>query len=218
MSSSDGLGRSEFADRLRLVMLLDACEAADLTPISLRRFHALAFLANVLAPVWSIESYDGKVLKRDGGPFYPLLQVQLDSLIGLGVVSIRDVHYVIESDDSCRLDGRLCLNAQRSRFVTDVAQTFRSERALTSFLRRLTFAASRVGKPLEELVFFDPTWSDPRTGAGDVIDFAEWRWANYTAFTAESFDRLGTEGFRINQSEKLQLYMRLLERRSLGQP
>jgi hypothetical protein len=214
--TDDARPRSAFSDRLRLVLLLDACEAADLTPVPLRRFHALAFLANVLAPVWSVESYDGKVLKRQGGPFYPRLQRELDVLIGLGITSINDVQYIVENDLRCRLDGKLSLNSDRSRALIAAAQSFEAERVMVSFLRRLAFAASRLHKPLEDLVLFDPTWSDQRTGTGDVIDFAEWKWANYTAFAAESFDTLSKISLKTSRSEKLQLYMHLLDRRAHG--
>jgi hypothetical protein len=208
--------RSVFSDRLRLILLLDACEAADLSPVPLARFHAIAFLANVLSPVWSVESYDGKILKRQGGPFYPALQYELDALIGIGVANIHNVRYLVETDESCRLDGTLSLNIDRSRQLISVSTRFEEEREISSFLRRLAFAASRLHRPVEDLVAYDPTWADRRTGTGDVIDFAEWSRANYSAFAAESFDGCFPNRFKTGSGEKLQLFMRLLEQRANG--
>jgi hypothetical protein len=169
-------------DRLRLLLLLDACEAADLAPVPVMRLHALAFLSNVLSPIWSAESYDGKILKRRGGPFYPELQRQLDRLVGLGLVAVHDVRHV-EEEGKWRIEARFSL-------MPGMAQ------------------------PLEDLVKFDATWSDARTGVGDVIDFAEWRRANYSAFAARMFENLSAKGATIGRGDKLHLYMRFLERKA----
>lgn len=200
-------------DRLRLLLLLDACEAADLSPVPIARLHALAFLANVLAPVWSIGSYDGKILKRRGGPFYPELQKELDRLVGLGFVEVTGVRH-IEDEGHWRLEGAFALNISITREIIEVAKSFADERAVISFLRRLAFVVSRLRDPIEKLVEFDATWSDKRTGVGDVIDFSEWKSANYSAFAAEMFDDLGPKGPTIGRGDKLPLYMRFLERKA----
>jgi len=205
----------QLTDRLRLVLLLDACEAANLTPIPVRRFHALAFLANVLAPIWSVGSYDGKILKRKGGPFYPELQKQLDRLVGLGFVAVSGVRHVNE-EGQWRLEGSFGLNSSMTAEIVSTAKLFHSERASMEFLRRLAFAASRLKEPLENLVLFDVTWSDGRTGTGDVIDFSEWKAANYSAFAANTFDKVAPHGLSAGRGDKIQLYMRLLERKAHG--
>ena len=211
--SSGHHNAESLSDRLRLVLLLDACEAADLTPVPIARLHALAFLANVLAPIWSVASFDGKILKRRGGPFYPELQRQLDRLVGLCLVEVSNVRH-FEDDGQWRLDGSFSLNAPRSRQIIELASNFSEERDAIVFLRRLAFAASRLRTPLEELVLFDATWSDKRTGVGDVIDFSEWKAANYSAFAADTFGELGPEGPTIGRGDKLPLYMRYLERKA----
>lgn len=203
-------------DRLRLILLLDAAEAADMTPIPLMRLHAFAFLANVLSPIWSVRSYDGKILKRRGGPFYPELQKELDRLVGLGFVEVSDVRY-IEDEGQWGLGASFALRAKSTMPVIELTRSFRAEREASEFLRRLTFAASRLREPLEALVLFDATWSDRRTGVGSVIDFSEWREANYSAFAAQSFSTLGPSGPAIGRGEQLPLYLRYLQRRVHGQ-
>jgi len=205
--------KDEYADRWRLVLLLDACEAANLCPIPLARIHALAFLANVLAPVWSTQSYDGKILKRRSGPFYPELQVQLDRLVGLGFVTISSVSYVEEDDGQWALVGSFALNDELSQPVLSLANRFSEEKITREFFRRLAYAASRLSRSLEDVVEFDATWSDTRTGEGDIVDFSEWRRANYSAFTANFFENLTTAGSQKTAGDKLQMYMHLLDRR-----
>lgn len=201
--------RDSLNDRFRLILLLDACEAADMSPVPVMRLHALAFLANVLSPIWSVRSYDGKILKRRGGPFYPELQKELDRLVGLGFVTVTDVSHV-QDEGRWRLSGSFALRSETSNAIVDLAKSFRIERQTIEFLRRLAFAATRSTKPLEDLVQFDATWSDKRTGVGDVIDFSEWKEANYSAFAAQTFDKLGPFGPTIGKGEKLPLYVRFL--------
>lgn len=205
--------RREHSNSLRLILLLDACEAADLTPVPVARFHALAFLANVLAPVWSESSFDGKILKRRAGPFYPELQRELDRLVGLGLVTVHDVGHVKERG-LWRLDGSFALEDRRAKGVINFADSFETERATKEFFRRLTFASARLKVPIEQLVVEDVTWADKRTGTGDVIDFSEWQAANYSASAAQYFDRVSPRGLRLSRGDRLQLYMHLLERRA----
>ena len=201
------------SNRLRLVLLLDACEAADLTPIPVSRFHAIAFLANILAPVWSENSFDGKILKRSGGPFYPILQRELDRLVGLGIATVHGVGHVKEKG-RWRLDGSFALNNDKAQPIIDWFEAFEAERATRDFFRRVAFAIARLKYPIEQLVTEDVTWSDRRTGTGDVIDFSEWQLANYSASAAEYFSRVSPQGLRMSRGDKLQLYMHLLERRA----
>jgi hypothetical protein len=215
MADSTSLGPGEYADRWRLILLLDACEAANLCPIPLARIHALAFLSNVLAPVWSTRSYDGKILKRRGGPFYPELQAQLDRLVGLGFVTISNLSHT-EENGQWTLAGSFALNEDLTRPVLSLADVFTDEQITREFFRRLTYATSRLTRSLESVVEFDATWSDNRTGEGDVVDFAEWRRANYSAFTANFFEKLTTTGSQKTAGDKLQMYMLLLDRRREG--
>lgn len=213
--SSFGTAPRHFNDRLRLMLLLDACEAANITPIPVMRIHALAFLANVLGPIWSVESYDGKILKRKGGPFYPELQAELDRLVGLGLVEIRGVRHD-EENGRWRLEGEFSLNGAMSHGLIETARLFSAERKVIVFMRRLAFAAARLSHPLESVVAFDAIWSDQRTGTGDVIDFSEWRNANYSALVGDRFENTVPKGIRVSRGDKLQLYMSFLERSAHG--
>lgn len=212
MANSTPSASDDYADRWRLILLLDACEAANLCPIPLNRLHALAFLANVLAPVWSAQSYDGKILKRKGGPFYPELQAQLDRLVGLGFVLISNVSHS-EEEGEWNLAGSFALNENLTRPLIALGDLFGEERLARIFFRRLAYAASRLSRPLESVVELDATWSDTRTGEGDVVDFAEWRRANYSAFAANFFEKLTATGSQKTAGDKLQMYMLLLDRK-----
>lgn len=214
MSSS--LDSEILRDRLHLLLLLDACEAADLAPVPLARLHALAYLANVLAPIWSLASTDGKVLKRDAGPFYPELQQQLDRLVGLGLVEVHDVDYILV-ENQWQLRASFALASERPVRVLETALKFAAERQTSNFFRRLAFAIARLGVPVDRVVQHDATWSDRRTAIGDVVDFAEWKTANYSARAAALFADYLPAGVSATRGDMLQLYVRLLERRAHGE-
>ncbi|MFC7334430.1 hypothetical protein [Rhodocista pekingensis] len=202
-------------DRIRVLLLLDALEAADMGPVPVMRLHAFALLADLLGPIWGVDSHDGKILKRQGGAYYPRLQRQLDMLVGLGFVEVTNVSYAFENGLS-RLEGCFQIASGRAEEVIASVRMFSEEERAVSFLRRLAFSLQRVSLPIEKLIRVDATWADQRTGTGDVIDFSEWKSANYSAYSAQLFARLVDPDLKIGCGERTQLYVRLLEHRAHG--
>jgi hypothetical protein len=203
--------------RIRLVVLLDAAEQAGLTPIPILRLHTLAYLSNVLAPVWDMPALEGKVLKRQGGPFYPALQHDLDRLVGMGVAVILGLDHVLDEDKRWRLEGSYRLNRALADRIVRRLLEFESERRLTNFLQELAFAVSTLSDDdLDRAMTEDATYSDPLIGVGNVVDFAEWQRKNYTANAARYFDNLLPGGARATPGEKLHLYVRHLHSRVHG--
>ena len=203
---------SPFSNRVRLLLLLEACEYADIAPVSVGDIHALAFLADLLAPVWSQDSYERKILKARQGPFYRELQRELDCLVGLGLVEVHDISYK-RSHSRWELAALFSVNFDHAEQALRSVQAFSTERETSEFLRSLVLSVARTDTAISGAAERDVTWSDKRTSVGDVIDFAEWKEANYTAAAANFFDRVAPHGLRTTQGEKLQLYMRLLEER-----
>src|ERR1700722_19243301 len=107
---SDGGILQSLRQRARVIQLVDAAERAGITPIPSRKLHAFAYLADVLSPVWNLPSFDGKILKLEGGPHYPDLQREMDRLVILGLLQISDMTYVERGRDGARLDASYALN------------------------------------------------------------------------------------------------------------
>ena len=202
--------------RVRLVVLLDAAEAAGLVPIKILRLHAFAYLSNVLAPVWDLSVLDGKVFKRRGGPFYPTLQRDLDRLVGAGIVEITRLGHARDDDGRWRLEGSYRLNHELAVPVLRQLNTYEEEVRLVFFVQELAYALSALSDDDHDLVFReDATYSDTRVSFGNVVDFDERR-SNYSANAAQYFDRLIPGGGRATPGEKLHLYVRHLNRRIHG--
>jgi hypothetical protein len=203
--------------RIRLVVLLDAAEHAGLVPIEIMRLHAFAYLSNVLAPVWDMPAFDGKVLKRRGGPFYPDMQRDLDRLVGMGVVIISGLGHVRDDYGRWRLEGSYRLNQRLAVGVVAQLRRYDSERQLLVFVRELAFALSALSDDdLLRAFNQDATYAHPGVSVDEVIDFDEWSKRNYTARAARAFDTLVPGASHATPGEKLHLYVRHLHRRMHG--
>jgi hypothetical protein len=201
----------------RVVMLLNAAEAAGLAPIKIRRLHVFAYLSNVLAPVWDMPVLNGAVLKRSGGPFYPDLQHDLDRLVGRGVVTISDVGHVQDEEKRWRLEGAYRLHGAFAQPILAALDDFPDESRLGAFIVELGYALSALSdEEFDRAVSEDATYSDPTVMLDNVIDFADWRERNYSANAAERFDRF-IPGGNATPGEKIHLYVRHLHRRINGE-
>jgi len=200
--------------RLRLIMILDAAESAGLIPIGIIQLHVIAYLSNVLAPVWDLSPLDGKVMKRRGSPFYPAMQHDLDRLVSQGLVLISKLGYSVGDDERLRLDGSFYLNHRFADAIISQYRKYESEERLANFIDELTYAFSALSEQdLRLIVSEDATYSDKLTSIGNVVDFGEWQKLNYSANIANYFERLIPSGAAATPGEKLHLYARHLYRR-----
>jgi hypothetical protein len=203
--------------RVRLVLLLDASREAGIEPLPTLRLHMIAYLANVLSPVWDMPSADGSVLKRGGGPFYPDLQFDLDRLVGLGVVRVESLRHRRIDDDHYRLEGSYRLNPALAEPILAYVNTMPEEEAAARFVRELVLALSSLSDDeMDRAATEDATYANPRIGNDNVIDFGEWMGANYSAAAAEKVGNLVPTQAVVGASEKVHLYIRHLRRRLQG--
>lgn len=203
--------------RIRLIMLLHASEQAGLAPIGIIQLHSLAYLSNVLAPVWELRPLDGKVMKRRGGPFYPILQHDLDQLVARGLVLISNLGFERDNSGKWRLDGVFHLNHDFADAIVRQYQNYEAENRLATFILELAFAFSALSEEdLRRIAAEDATYSDQLTAFDNVVDFGEWRNLNYSANAANYFNNLLPGGTLPTSGEKLHLYARHLHRRLYG--
>jgi len=201
--------------RVRLIILLKASAEAGIDPLPTLRLHLIAYLANVLSPVWDMPSVDGSVLKRRGGPFYPDLQRDLDRLVGLGVVRVAELRHVrLGDDDHYRLEGSYRLNPELSEPIVAHLNTIPDEAIAAAFLRELVLALSALSdEEIDRAITEDATYANPQISQDNVIDFGDWTHANFSASAAEKVGSLVPTGAVVSPSEKVHLYVRHLWRR-----
>jgi hypothetical protein len=199
------------AVRLRIVFVLTAADHAGITPISILSLHTLLYLCNLLAPVADLPPLDGKVLKRQGGPFYPEFQAEVDRLTGVGILRISNVGYVREPS-GWRLNGSYALNQPLASRVVSYAATFSEFFNTIAFSRELALAVGALSEQdAEHATNQDATYSDSAVDVGGVVDFGEWRTKNYSLNAARIIRDLA--GMDVTVAEQLNFYVRHLYQR-----
>ena len=201
--------------RTRLLMLLDAADYAVISPIGTARFHAFAYLADVLSPIYDLTALSGVILKRRIGPYFPELQWELDRLVGLGLVEVTELRPVVEILHAY-LDASFSLRREVVEPILKLVYEDQAFSTLRDFFRELASALGAVPEnDLDATTRADVTWE---TGhAGTVIDYAEWRARNYSQMSAERIEELARErfngtGLELSPGAKVNLYVQYLRR------
>lgn len=214
--------------RARVLQLLDAAERAGIAPIETHKLHALAYLADVLSPVWGFPAFDGVILKAVGGPFYRDLQKEIDRLVGMGLVEIRGLKYQERSRKGARILGRYSLRFASShlehllsaiggRSEADLIDP--KDRRLHDFLVELASALAHLpGDEIDKAASADVTYSDPRIASNNLVEFdeiGEDGKSNLSVVTAR-FNAFVPEGVSFSPGEQVYLYASYLGKRIYG--
>ena len=215
--------------RCRVLLLLDAAEQAGIAPLPSARLHAFAYLADVLSPVWKLVPFEGKIYKSDGGPHYPDLQDEIDSLVVLGLIQVRDLVYELRADGGARIAGSYGLNFA-SKHLESIVRALGARSAeeaidpadqnLHAYLVELASAlATLPDDEIESATDVDVTYRS-RAELHNVVDFAEWvndEWAaNPSWRAAERFKTFLPAESKMLSEEKLYLYATYLGRAMHG--
>ena len=215
--------------RCRVLLLLDAAEQAGIAPLPSARLHAFAYLADVLSPVWKLVPFDGKIYKADGGPRYPDLQDEIDSLVVVGLIQVRKLAYEPRARGGARVSGSYGLNFASKRLdsilralgARSVEEAIDPEdHNLHAYLIDLASAlATLPDDEIESATGVDVTYR-ARAELHNVVDFAEWvdnAWeANPSWQAAERFQAFLPEESKMLSGEKLYLYAAYLGRAMHG--
>lgn len=190
---------------VRVLVLLDALAHSGLVPTPARALHELAYLANVLSPVFELTPFDAKLLKRPTGPYYPELQQAIDRLVGRGLVDARDVEYrLVEEEKRYRVVASYSLRRAHVQAALDRHIEVFAEEA--QFLRELASAYSVLSDAqLGRAALEDARYADKSVDVDNVIDFGEY------ASPAKNFSRNAALAFapgrRLEPAERLYLYL-----------
>ena len=201
--------------RIRVLMLLDAVDYAVLAPIPVQRFHTLAFLADVLSPIFNLVPMSGKILKRRTFPYFPDLQWEIDRLVGLDLVAPLELVPIVE-ESKAYVTFSLALQRTRSSPVLDIVYSQDEFSFFRDYFRELAGALSNIrDTELDAVTKSDVTWHFGHDGA--VIDYAEWRAQNYSALGANRIEELAVQAFgnseaQLSPTAKVTLYVKYLKR------
>jgi hypothetical protein len=212
--------------RSRALLLLDAAERAGVAPLDAIRFHAFAYLADVLSPVWDLPAFDKVVLKSAGGPFYRDLQREIDTLVVMGLVEVSNLRYIERPNGGARLDAKYALRFESEHLEKLLSSLGARERSnaldakdfeLHGFLVELATALARLPEDeIDRAASADVTYSDPRVAPDNLIEFSSMNskvTSNLSVATAERFNSFLPKGVRLSPGEKIYLYAAYLGKR-----
>lgn len=193
---------------LRILSILDACRWVGLTPVTTGSLHVIAYLSEVLAPIWMLEPLDGKVLKQSTAPYYPALQQDIDRLIGMGLVRVDDLKIGRNNGDIPIVLPKISLIVERVEPILTVLRELPGEEVVLDFLREVVQAFSRLSdEQVPSSMSEDATYGSPAVDTGQVIDLGEWLSADETA-TSYTVDRIRQlAGDEMNPAEIIDVYV-----------
>lgn len=210
VSSLELLTRISLKRKIWLLSLLDALERAAVTPISQQELHRLAYLANVLSPVYDLDAEDGRILKYRRGPYYPDLQWDLDRLAVSGLAEISNISHRLD-DLGWWYHADYALSPRGKGIVADARRRFEDYDEIHRFHCEVAAAFGAVEDECRtDAALQDATYSESDDEV--VIDYAEWRGRNLSAPASDLFaECLGMSG-ALGSRRRVQLYVRYLGR------
>lgn len=200
---------------IRVLALLDALADASIFEAPLRVVHELAYLSNVLAPVFDLTPFSASLLKRQGGPYYPELQETIDLLVGRGMVLASAIRYepVSEEKRYC-LHANYRINRALAAPVLDAYRAVYSETGEPFFLGELCAAYSTLAdQELGQAFRFDARYADKDVDNNEVIDFGQWvdsARTNFSCNAAMSF----RPGELLQPAERIFMYIEHVQRKA----
>lgn len=209
---------SDIRVRARLLQIVASLERVGVTPVSNRDLHSIAYLSNVLSPLWEVEPLETSVLKDRNGPRSSILEHEIDLCVGNGLLIVETL--TADPENPSQLSASYRLNARVALPIVAEIAMLPDEQPVTAYLNEIAFAFSEIqpgGR--DDLALQDAAWSNPSIAAGRIVDFANhqrYPTSNLTVQAAEAFQKYAPAGFTYNRAEKLLMYMRLLNRRAHG--
>lgn len=196
--------------RVWVLMAVDACDRAGLAPISKTRFHRMIFLSNCLAELYQATPPAKRVLKYKRGPFYPDVQWQLDRLSAMGLVEVDNL-LVAKDRHGPWLEADYSITRQGIEIVKAIRET-PVGRSTGLYIDELVFAFARLdSRRLDQVALSELNYAAPGIADGALITFEDGH-PNLAIRKTKDFERVAPQALTNRVREKLQLYLRYLER------
>jgi len=200
--------------RIRIVAILDGAERAGITPLPLLQLHTIAYFADALAPVWDLRILDAQLLKRRAGPMSPVLQAEVDRLVGRGVLIPSSVRHVLD-DAEWRLEACYRLNLELADPILSAANSFEFQAKHLAFVREVVYSVSSLGASgIDTASTSDASYGSVMVDTGGLVDIeGDAGEPNETARVALRFGELMQSDISLTDSEMVHLYVRELYNR-----
>lgn len=208
------LAHASFVDHRRrhslLVGIFDALDLAGIRPVAPSLLHAVWYLANALAPAWRLEPFDAAILKTGRQPYFPMLQRDVDTLVGMGMLTVTRLEIDRVAN---RLHGLFELNRTFANAVLQQMRAIEEEADLLEFLAEVVQALNRLSE-IDQQTGLSEDATYARAEIGNVVDLGEWIERSGLTPTAEVLTRIETlAGEDLMPAECMEIYVDHLGRR-----
>lgn len=212
------LNVEQIKHRVRLIQLLTAAEQAALTPISLDKLHAFAYLADILSPVWNLRPFQDRIGRTGQPPYYPDLQRQIDILVGMGMVEPSGLSYVLDEKKNARFSASYALRFESSHFseIANALEQDDESRQEQTYLDALANAlASLPDEEISQAASHDLIYERSSIDNADYIELNMVTEHSLSALAVASFDEAFPSS-RLTPARRLYMYANYLGRRANG--
>lgn len=193
---------------IRIIGIMDACEWCTLTPVSTQTLHTIAYLAEALAPIWSMDPIEPALIKQAVSPYYPNLQSEVDRLVGTGVIKVTQLRISSRLKDTAVLRACYQLNRPLADRILGALHEMPDEASFLAFLNEVVQAFSRLADDQASTAMAeDATYGDPSIDTGEVIDLGEWVKATTTPSARAARYMQSMRSGDLSPAETIDLYL-----------
>lgn len=166
--------------RFWILSLLAGSERAGTSPMDIRQFNMLAYLANAVARCYDIEPINPIILKEKNGILYPKLIWDLDRLVGMGLARVSNIVLTPTGEAKSVSYGITAEGISALKTCIGISEGLKNTASALSNTA-MAFCRTRHNIGIESLHSRDGNLADNRFSDGDVVDFGLWDFQNATA-------------------------------------
>lgn len=204
------INSAQIRARVWVLLAMEACDRAGLSPVGKTRFHRMIFLSNCLAELYEATPPAKRVLKYKRGPFYPDVQWQLDRLNAMGLVATNNLQ-IAEDAHGPWLEADYSITDAGVK-VTKCIRDAPLGHSTGTYIDELVFAFARLnGRDLDYVALRELNYAAPGIAEGVLISFENSR-SNLAIGMTKDFERLAPTVLTRRFREQLQVYLRFIEK------
>lgn len=200
--------------RFWILSLLAGSERAGTSPMDVRQFNLLAYLANAVARCYNIEPLNPIILKEKNGILYPKLIWDLDRLVGMGLARVSNIVLTSKGETKSVSYGITTKGINSLKTCIEISDGLKNTASALSSTA-MAFCRTRHNIDIGGLHSKDGNLANSRFSDGDIVDFGLWDFQNATANSVDFVKESITAPFSGSISTAINLYAQYLAQTSI---
>lgn len=198
--------------KTRIVALLHSASETGQVRVERRWIHAVAYLSNVLSPMWDAVPLITEMLKTDGAPYDPTLQRSLESLVGAGLVVVHDARMVEVRPGTWNFDASYSLRHPEVDPIIAGLGRYPDELLAMQAMREVfLLLAGLPADVADQILRLDATYDDPRVGLNSLVTLYGVGEGNLSVAVTKRFGSVVGSGLSLSSLDEIGLYLAHLQ-------